>query len=136
MKYSEKIEDILSKVDVIETKKFYLKQNLIQKDCDCDDCKFYQEEFIKYSLDIYKDLNSCGVDLRKNINDESTGVWVVREENKLIHCEPAYRLYGNFKDIKESIFESNESNFKITIQLHKNNDSFVTLYLTIDNNEL
>ena len=137
MKYSDKIENLLSKVDEIETKNFYLTQNLIQEDCSCEDCKFYQEKFIKLSLDIYLKLNDCGVDLRKNINDEPTGVWVIREKEILIHCEPAYRLFGNFKDLKEDIYETINDNYKVTTQVFKNDNSFVTLYLTIDNiNEL
>jgi hypothetical protein len=135
MKYSEKIENITSKVDGIKTKNFYLTQNLIQDDCSCEDCEFYQNEFIKLSLDIYKKLDRCGVDLRKNINDEPTGVWVIREEKKIVHCEPVYRLFGDFQDIEEDTFETTENNYKITIQLHKNDKSYVTLYLTIDNIE-
>jgi len=126
------IENIISKVDSSKTRGFYLSQNLIKDDCSCEDCKFYQDKFIKYSLDIFKTLDGCGVDLRKNINDEPTGVWVVCEEDKLVHCEPAYRLIGDFKDINEDVFKLINGNYNLTMQVFKNDNSFITIYLTFD----
>ena len=126
------IETIISNVDKIKTIDFYSTQNLIQDDCTCEDCIFYETEFIKFPFEIYKELDNLGVDLRKNINDESTGVWIVREKEVLVYCEPAYRLYGNFQNTEERVFEIIENNYKVTIQVYKNDNSFITLYLTFD----
>lgn len=132
MKYYKKIENVFSKVDKLKTEKFYLSQNLIIDDCSCNDCNFYQNEFINSSFDILKKIKDCGVDLRKNINDEPTGVWVIRKKGKLINCQVAYRLYGDFKELKEEFYEIIDNYFKVIIHLNKNQNSFVTIYITFD----
>jgi hypothetical protein len=132
MKMIPEIDNITSKIDRIETEKFYTAQSRVMQGCDCEDCKYYEEEFIKKPIAIFKILKEYGVDLRKNVESEPTGAWVVRDEEEFICCEQAYLLKGDFKDYTETTFEINHEKFKTNIQVHKVDEAALILYVTIE----
>ena len=132
MKITPEIDNITSRVDRIETEKFYTTQSRVMEGCDCEDCKYYEEEFIKKPMPFFKVLKECGVDLGKNIDSEPTGAWVIRENEEFICCEQAYLVKGDFADITEATFELHDGKFKTNIKIHKVDEASLILYVTIE----
>ncbi len=138
MTYLKKIENINATVDIDKTKKFYLTQTQFVEDCDCEDCAFYQNQFLKTPLSIFKILKQLGVDLTKSNDNESDpeGLWVVMDKDMMVFCHSSYKLIGNFINLENNnneTFETIEGEFRTTIQFYKNKNNSITTFLTIEN---
>ena len=75
----------------------------------CDDCRFYATTFISQDLEIFGILKLMGIDLGKNLTDEPTGVWCVRNESgDFLDCEQVYQAVGEIanKDILKLKYEN------------------------------
>jgi len=138
MTFVENIENITATVDVHKTMKFYEAQSQFIDDCTCEDCAFYQKEFLKTPLNIFKILKQFGVDLKKSIDIESDpeGLWVVMDKGLMVFCLSSYKIIGNFSNVdidNSGTFDTNENEFQTTIQFYKNNENSITIFLTIKN---
>lgn len=122
-------------IDTAKTVEFYLAQNKIVDDCQCDDCNFYATTFIKNELEIFSTLNAMGIDLCKNLISEPTGVWCVRgDHGELLHCEQIYQAVGQFTNEMTSkvIYEKTENNFKVFVSVVKMENAIIDFQLIID----
>jgi hypothetical protein len=138
MTFLEKIENIKATVDIDNTNKFYVTQTQFVDDCSCEDCAFYQKDFLKTPLSIFKILKQFGVDLTKSIDTESDpeGLWVVMDKGMMVFCHSSYKLIGNFLNLENNnneTFETIEDEFRTTIQFYKNKNNSITTFLTIEN---
>ncbi|RPD43431.1 hypothetical protein [Paracnuella aquatica] len=122
-------------VDCHKTREFYLTQEKIIDDCQCENCQFYAEYFTKEPLEIFSMLSSMGVDLQKNINSEPTGVWCIRDENhNFRHCGQVYQIVGHFPNgsTTEIKYEKVEGNYKITVFFTGAGNDAIDIDLIID----
>ncbi len=129
------IEDCLILVESDKTKQFYLTQEKITDDCQCNNCKFYVEDFTKEALEIFSILSSMGVDLEKNLNSEPTGVWCIRDENvSFLHCNQIYQAVGQFlnNDNKKLRYEKEEKGYITSALIVQFNSDTIKIQLTID----
>jgi hypothetical protein len=132
MTYSEKVKHITAKVDIGDTNKYYESQIQFVENCSCEECTYYQNEFLNIPFSIFILLNDLGVDLRKHIDSEADpeGLWVTMDKGILVYCHSTYKLIGNFINVDNDFFETIENEYQITIELYKNNDTSITIFLT------
>ena len=129
------IGDCLLWVDIEKTHQFYLTQVKIKDNCQCDDCKFYSEIFIKEPLEIFLILSSLGVDLQRNLTSEPTGIWCIKDEkNNFLHCNQVYQVVGNFLQCERSQlkYEKQENNYKVVAIFLNSNSKTIDIDLHID----
>lgn len=122
-------------VDCDKTREFYLTQEKIIDDCQCENCKIYAEYFTKEPLEIFSMLSSMGVDLQKNLNSEPTGVWCIRDEDYTFrHCVQVYQVVGHFSsgNNAELKYEKEEGSYKITAFFTGVGDETIDIDLMID----
>jgi hypothetical protein len=126
------LQDLSLSIDSDKTKLFYLTQNRIIDSCQCVDCQFFSEIFIKEPLEIFSFLSSIGVDLQKNLESEPTGVWCVRDENSnFIHCDQVYQAVGHLSK-SEVRYENEENGYKIKAHFVQTNNNSIEIELRID----
>jgi hypothetical protein len=129
------IENCQLLVDTDKTHEFYQTQNKIVDDCQCADCKFYSETFLKEPLEIFSILSSFGVDLQKNLSKEPTGVWCVRDKNDtFLHCDQLYQIVGRFSncDKFQARYEKLENGYKVNAFFVMSGTDDIEITLNID----
>ncbi|WP_338768199.1 hypothetical protein WAF17_07320 [Bernardetia sp. ABR2-2B] len=129
------IEKNQIEVDVKATREFYLTQNKIPKDCKCEDCEYFYNEFTNLSSKTLEQLKSFGVDLGKNLTSEPTGVWCVRDDRgEVIHIFQVYQISGKLLETNEKEFEySNiENGLKMNIKFLQSSLDKIDIELTVD----
>ena len=128
------IEKNQIEVDIKATREFYLTQNEIPKDCECDDCAYFYNEFINMTSKTLVLIQSFGVDLGKNLTSEPTGVWCVRDESgKVAHIFQVYQMCGKLLDINKKEFEysSIENEMKMNVKFIQSAIDKIDIELTI-----
>jgi hypothetical protein len=127
-----KIGNALLEIDTSATEGFYLEQDKIVDDCACDDCRFFATEFVVKDLEIFKTLQSMGVDLEKNLQTEA-GVWCVRSDNgSFLHCEQVYRAFGRLiqNDTTAVKYEMIQNGYKVNLTfIQVDNDKIDIVFL-------
>jgi len=128
-----KIKNEFIEVDVDATQEFYLTQNDILEDCECDDCQYFYKNFIHKPFKILEIIKKFGVDLSENLVDESTGVWCVRNDSHLLHIFQVYQAKGVIhnpqKEIKYSVIEHG---LKMEIRLYQSAFNVIDIELTVN----
>lgn len=121
-------------VDTIKTQEFYLTQNKIIDDCSCADCRFYATTIIKENFEIFRILKSAGVDLKKNLSTEPTGVWCIRDDDgSLLCCQQVYQTFGKLLNnvISKFKYEMTENGFNVTAIFLPTDSGKIDIDLTI-----
>lgn len=114
-----KIEDGKIEIDVDATRNFYLTQNETIKDCDCDECAFYYNDFIHQPFQFLEELKCLGIDLGKNLTSEPSGVWCVRDDDKkVVHIAQVYQAKGRFLNQDETQFKSEKAENGLNVKLN------------------
>ena len=129
------IDGITLQVDEEKTENFYLIEKKIIYNCGCDDCSFYANIWIKEPFEIFPMLEEIGVDLRKDLSSEPTGVWCIRDDNgQLIYFEQVYRVFGKIisEDRKEFSYLRVENKYKIKAKFIQGKSDCVDIELTFD----
>ncbi|MET0243390.1 MAG: hypothetical protein ABW174_07975 [Flavitalea sp.] len=91
-----KIGNVPIYVDINKTKTFYLPQMSIAENCSCESCIYFSEIFSQLSLPIFIVLKDMGVDLKKNVENEPTGVFTVLDDTNdgVFYVEQMFYVYG------------------------------------------
>lgn len=112
------VEDLVVRVDINKTKEFYTKQNEIIEDCNCEDCSFYYKDFINREYRFLKHLTSCGIDLKKNLNNEPTGVSCIRNDSgEVINITQVFHVKGEVLSLNERLVLLKEVEGNLVIKL-------------------
>jgi len=122
-------------IDPIKTKEFYLTQHKITDDCQCDDCHFYAVVFIQKKFSFFELLKTMGIDLRKNLTGEPTGVWCVRDDQGgFLYCQHVYQAIGQFSNTNTERFRYNmaEGDYKILAEIVKKIEGKIDFELIIE----
>ena len=129
-----KLDDIELISYVEATREFYRTQSRIIDDCECEDCKFYYHIFSRKNLELYNYLSNLGVDIRKNLDSEPTGVWCCRDENEdLIFCEHNYQVIGELRANTENefIYIKNELGYVVKAYFEQLEQNIISVQLSI-----
>ncbi|SFT40105.1 hypothetical protein SAMN05216474_0354 [Lishizhenia tianjinensis] len=135
MNHTFKIGDHQIEVDIDATREFYTRQNKIIDDCECQDCFYFHNDFINQPLNIFKILISFGIDIKKNLNSEPTGLWCIRNKNgQVSHLVQRFQLIGKLIQNKENYFilSSHDNGFKVSTSFSQSANNKIDIELIID----
>lgn len=114
MTVSAKLNDINIEYDKQKTTEAYVNEISIKEDCPCDDCAYFVDVVLKIDLEIFRILKSIGTDLEKNLKNEPTGVWCIRnDDDEFIFFQQVYRIEGFLHGKLSYHYEKEEQGLKV-----------------------
>lgn len=120
-------------INVLATKEFYKTQKNISEDCDCSDCSYYQNIFTNKSFAFFDILTKMGVDIKKNLSSEPTGVWCIRNEsNNIIHVTNYHHVIGNITQSKQVECSIVEHKLNFNLFFRQIEENIIDIELSID----
>ena len=107
------INNNIIEYDKKKTSVAYLDEIKI-KECPCSDCHFFVNVITKLYLEIFQILIKAGTDLEKNLKNEPTGVWCIRDDNdEFVFFQQTYLIKGTILQEKSFLYTKEEFGFKI-----------------------
>lgn len=132
--YSE-LAQLLEGSNKDTTVNYYKDQLTAKENCQCKECVYFQDVFIKKELKLFVFLTELGIDLRKDEDIDPEGLWMILDDNnEFSHCLTAHAVLGNFSELKEQgrSFQFVEESVKIHFQIHIVDEHRLILFLTFD----
>ena len=130
------IESTELEVDIEATAKFYLKQPEIKENCQCADCRYFQDKVIRQPINLFEVLRAMGADLSRQPNINPDGICCVDDcigyQKKYMGY---YMVVGEILEFKEPAYTDAESN-SITSWEIKQKDEFLVFDFYIQYNKI
>ncbi|MGV6861799.1 MAG: hypothetical protein ACWA41_08500 [Putridiphycobacter sp.] len=117
-----KIGDFNFIVDVKSTKEFYSNQNFVLDDCNCEGCQLYVKNLSLLSeILFFRKIMEMGVDLSKNLNNESTGVWCVCDDfGELNSVSQSFIIKGSISQgINQNSIDLFHDDFMLRVEFYQ-----------------
>ena len=139
MKRTAQIGQCRIYVDETGNNEFYMSQPLISSNCQCENCKYFEENVVKRNIRLFKNLKAMGVILERQPNINPDGVSCVGDTEKFERGYLGnYKVLGQFrKTQKEPQIKDEFGNIK-SVRFEEVNDEYYCSYeiIRISDNEL
>ncbi|MGV0923794.1 hypothetical protein [Empedobacter tilapiae] len=123
---SIRLNEIIVEYDKEKTSDAYINEINIKEDCPCGDCHFFVDVILKIDLEIFRFLKSVGTDLEKNLKNEPTGVWCIRDDdNDFVFFQQVYLIKGILSSNSSSHYEKEELGLKIDAEFINKDDNII-----------
>mgnify|MGYP000014266848 CR=1 FL=1 len=116
-------------VESSTTNDFYKNQPLITENCQCGNCKYFQENVILRNIRLFNNLKAMGVILERQPNINPDGVSCVGDTEKFERGFMGnYKIFGKFgKTQKEPQTLDKNGNLK-SVRFEETNEEFYCSY--------